>query len=118
MRHNWMLTCLLAGLLAGTAAAQKFLSDDPLQRDPDSLSIPQPTERPLSKTIDLLQKSFTKPLDGHVQAQNINTLGEVPESSWFTNRMSRRVMSVDELVRWPDQGGAPGRGASRDLRAA
>ena len=40
-------------------------------------------------------------------AQNINTLGEVPDSSWFTNRMSHRVMSIDELVRGPDQGDGP-----------
>lgn len=96
-------------IIAGMSAlgAGKFRSDDPLSVDPDNLSIPQPTDRPLSKTIDLLQKTFTKPREGEVQAQNINTLGEVPDSSWFTNRMSRRVMTIDELVRGPDRGEGP-----------
>ena len=79
--------------------AQRFRPDDPISEDPDNLSIPQPTERPLSKTIDLFQKTFRPVEAGDVRAQNTNTLGEVPDSSWFTNRMSRRVMSVEELVR-------------------
>jgi hypothetical protein len=31
----------------------------------------------------------------------VNTLGEVPDSSWFTNRIGSRPMSVEELVRGP-----------------
>ncbi len=106
-----MMQRLLAGFLVLTFAlllpAEKFRSDDPLWDDPDRLSIPQPTNRPLSKTIDLFQKTFAKPKGGHVRAQNINSLGEVPNSSWFANRMSRRVMTVEELVRGPDQGDGP-----------
>ena len=106
-----MMHRLLAGgvllTLPFIADAEKFRSDDPLWEDPDRLSIPQPTERPLSKTIDLFQKTFRKPKRGERQAQNINSLGEVPNSSWFTNRMSRRTMTVEELVRGPDQGDVP-----------
>ena len=87
--------------------AQRFRPDDPISEDPDNLSIPQPTERPLSKTIDLFQKTFRPVEAGDVRAQNTNTLGEVPDSSWFTNRMSRRVMSVEELVRGPNLGDGP-----------
>ena len=90
-----------------TPDAQRFRPDDPIAEDLDNLSIPEPTERPLSKTIDLFQKTFTKPAEGDTRAENSNTLGEVPNSSWFTNRMSERVMSIDELVRGPDQGNGP-----------
>ncbi len=113
MRRNKtrLLPCCLLTLVACATTigkAQKFLPDDPLWKDPDQeLSIPKPTERPLSKTIDLLQKTFTKPLEGSKQAQNLNTLGEVPDSSWYANRMSRRVLSIDELVRGPNQGTGP-----------
>ncbi len=99
------LSIVIAGMSA--LEAGKFKSDDPLSVDPDKLSIPQPTERPLSKTIDLFQKTFTQPGEGEGQAQNVNTLGEVPDSSWFTNRMSRRVMTIEELVRGPDRGVGP-----------
>ena len=32
---------------------------------------------------------------------NVNTLDEVPDSSWFTNRVGRREVPIDELVRGP-----------------
>jgi len=43
-------------------------------------------------------------------ALNVNTLGEVPDSSWFTNRLGRYDMTIDEVVRGPNQveGPAPG----------
>jgi len=108
MRKRTALFALIV-VMAGVSAlgAGKFKWDDPLWVDPDDLAIAQPTERPLSKTIDLFQKTFTRPAEGTPRAQNINTLGEVPDSSWFTNRMSRRVGSIDELVRGPDQGEGP-----------
>ena len=92
---------------AATANAQRFRPDDPISEDADNLSIPEPTERPLSKTIDLFQKTFTKPAPGEVRVQNVNTLGEVPDSSWFTNRMSRGVMSIDDLLQGPNRGDGP-----------
>ena len=41
---------------------------------------------------------------------NVNTLGEVPDSSWFTNRIGVRDMTIDEVLRGPDtiDGPAPG----------
>jgi hypothetical protein len=98
--------CVLS--VAAPAQERRFKPDDPIREDPDRvLSIPEPTERPLSKTIDLFQKTFTVPRSGQTDAQNLNTLGEVPDSSWFTNRMSRGVMSIDELVRGPNQSEGP-----------
>ena len=37
----------------------------------------------------------------NTRAANINTIDEVPDSSWFTNRIGSRAMSADELVRGP-----------------
>jgi hypothetical protein len=41
---------------------------------------------------------------------NVNTLGEVPDSSWFTNRLGVRDMTIEEVLRGPDtiDGPAPG----------
>ncbi len=97
----------LSLLPSGPARAEKFKKDDPIHEDFDNLSIPQPTDRPLSKTVDLFQKTFTTPEGGTPDAQNVNTLGEVPDSSWFENRMGHRVMSIEELVRGPNQGSGP-----------
>ena len=34
---------------------------------------------------------------------NVNSLDEVPDSTWFTNRIGRRDMSMAEIVRGPDR---------------
>jgi hypothetical protein len=40
---------------------------------------------------------------------NVSSLGEVPDSSWFTNRIGVRDISLAEIVRGPGSGGpAPG----------
>jgi hypothetical protein len=44
------------------------------------------------------------------RALNINSIGEVPDSSWFTNRIGQRPMSIDEIVTGPDSLPAPPRG--------
>jgi len=99
---------LVIGFLtvSGFAQGSKFRSDDPLAVDPDQLPIPQPRDVELSQTIDLLANTFSLRPDKDVPipgAENVNTLGEVPDSSWFTNRMSRRVMTIEELARGPNQ---------------
>lgn len=102
-----LLFVLAVAVLASSATMPKFLKDDPVWTDNDNLSIPKPTERPMSKTIDLLQKTFTTPVSGNAHAVNVNTLEEVPDSAWFTNRMGRKIMTVEELVRGPNQDEGP-----------
>ena len=46
--------------------------------------------RPLSEALGVAY---------HGEAVNVNSLDEVPDSSWFTNRMSRHVPSPAELAR-------------------
>ena len=36
-------------------------------------------------------------------AQNVNTMGEVPDSSWFTNRAGTEPMPLDVVARGPDR---------------
>ena len=40
----------------------------------------------------------------------MNTLGEVPDSSWFTNRIGQHDMTIDDVLRGPNKvdGPAPG----------
>ena len=38
---------------------------------------------------------------------NINTIDEVPDSSWFTNRIGTRALTADELMRGPVAGPPP-----------
>ncbi|MBI4481299.1 MAG: hypothetical protein HY652_00275 [Acidobacteria bacterium] len=93
-------------LLSLSVHGQKFLPDDPVWEDPDRMPIPRPREIELSQIADFLESTFLlRPRDNAPipRAQNINTLGEVPDSSWFTNRIGLRPMSMEELVRGPNQ---------------
>jgi len=88
---------------------QKFYPDDPIRDDHDNLPIDRPAEIALSPTYDMLSNTFAAPeLEKPVpKAMNANTLGEVPNSSWFTNRIGVRDLSSDELARGPRTGGPP-----------
>jgi len=105
------LLCLLPALpgLAGRAGqAQKFYPDDPIQQDHDDLPIEKPASIELSSTYDVIENSFVNKVEGPIpRAVNVNTFGEVPDSSWFTNRIGVRPMSIEELVRGPDRVGGP-----------
>jgi hypothetical protein len=107
--------CVLSALLAvGGLQAQrpKFLSDDPLQREPETQDASKVQEWEIGLTADLVLNLFTKPGDlaVGVRAQNVNTIDEVPDSSWFTNRIYAKPVSVEEITRGPNtiDGPAPG----------
>jgi hypothetical protein len=101
-------------LLASPALAQRFLADDPVWRDRDDLPIDEPGEIELNTPYDVLEHTFLvrPPKRGTVRpARNVNTLGEVPDSSWFTNRIGVRPMSFEEIARGPNRGDGPDFGA-------
>jgi hypothetical protein len=91
------------------ASAQKFLSDDPLTTDQDNWAdVGEPRRRGLSDYYDFLHHTFATPGDlSRKPALNVNTLGEVPDSSWFQNRHGQKRMTIEELVRGPDAGNGP-----------
>ena len=102
------LVLLLGSLTAALPPVhgQRFLPDDPIRADADDLPIPMPRPRSLSQVGDLLNNSFsTRPAkeEAALPAQNVNTLGEVPDSSWFHNRLGSRPMSPAELARGPNR---------------
>ncbi len=38
----------------------------------------------------------------NTRAGNVNTIDEVPDSSWFTNRIGARPLTADEIARGPN----------------
>lgn len=99
-----LLAAALSLALADQGGGPRFYPDDPLWIDRDDrfdASGAAPFE--LSEVWDMIENSIpaSRPADPG-RAQNVNTLDEVPDSSWFENRIGRRPMSVDEIVRGPD----------------
>jgi hypothetical protein len=89
-----------------TSAGQPtFYPDDPIPVDDDmSLDASKVSAIEDSNGYDFVVNTFGNPGTRHdVRAGNVNTIDEVPDSSWFVNRVGRRMLSTAELVRGPDR---------------
>lgn len=100
-------------LFEGGLTARRFYADDPLAADPAPLPVPKPVSRKINEYYDFFLNTFFEPDRDLKKARSqrpsaaINTLGEVPDSGWFTNRIGSRTMTIEELVRGPGVDLAP-----------
>jgi hypothetical protein len=100
-----------SSLLSGTGhESRRFYPDDPLWQDHDRKDIAPVAKFELSPTYDLVENTFGNPSKSRGPAMNTNTLGEVPDSSWFTNRLGVRPMTIDEVLRGPSEIDGPADG--------
>jgi len=104
-----LLTLILTGALAVSVGspAPKFLPDDPIQAMPAPLPITKALRHDINPTIDFLVQSLRTEPGPATPAGGVNTIGEVPDSEWFTNRHGWRRLSRDELQRGPSSAQAP-----------
>jgi hypothetical protein len=96
---------------AGRAAAPTFYRDDPITRDPETqdASRAQPIE--ISQQFDFVENTFLDAGDRTLtRAVNVNTIDEVPDSSWFTNRAGSARWSPFDVIKGPDTGTGPAAG--------
>jgi hypothetical protein len=93
-----------AALILALAVGQKFFSDDPILRDDDAkVEVTEITKHKLNDQFDFVRHSFGKVGDrSKGPAANANTIGEVPDSSWFQNRHGNSRMSSSELAQGPN----------------
>ena len=125
MRCTWNVTRpstreLLCALAAATlaitpAGGQKpaFYADDPIARvvDTQNASGVQPKE--VNLIYDEARNLLGNPGDPDMdrRAMSINSIDEVPDSNWFTNRIvGGTPMTVADVVRGPDTGPGPAPG--------
>jgi hypothetical protein len=112
MKHSVAVVALAAGLTAiGSAATSKFFDDDPIwvERDTQDASGMKSVETSLF--VDITANAIRRPTtQTPVRAENVNSVDEVPDSSWFTNRAGRRALSPADIEIGPNTttGPAPG----------
>jgi len=99
----------IAGFGAASATSPHFYKDDPLLREPEPQDAGGAAPSWLDLMYELSYNLFALPgrKPAGVRAQNVNTIDEVPDSSWFTNRIGTRPMTIDEIVRGPNVGVPP-----------
>jgi hypothetical protein len=107
-----VITLALALLLQSSAV---------IWNDDDRQTIPEPKERQVSLSYDFITGAFAHPIVEAAdmprnfrkiigkpkEAENINTVDEVPNSSWFTNRNFLHPMTPDEVARGPNRKKGP-----------
>jgi hypothetical protein len=109
------LCSLALTVAAPSGATLRFFRDDPIAREPSSQDASGVKEWKIDLTVDLAINMFARPGDStdHVRARNINTIDEVPDSSWFTNRLLAGPLSTDDVARGPLSGDGPAPGKWR-----
>jgi hypothetical protein len=107
----WMSTAALALVLTSNPGANRptFYADDPLTRIVDSQDASGVRIRPIDLTYDTLENLFGRPGDAtlDVRAENVNTVDDVPDSNWFTNRLGVTPLSTEDVVKGPGSGTGP-----------
>jgi hypothetical protein len=115
-----------SAVVAGAYGAGPSLADVPIVwHEDDRRDIPKPEPRDVGLIREVMDEAFWHPLDrlfnparaarrivGNPKthpAANVNQLDEVPNSSWFTNRIGLFPMSPAAAARGPAQGIGPKR---------
>src|SRR5262245_22705010 len=97
--------------LGSTAAmtSPHFYADDPIAREPESQDASRAARADMGDLYEMVINLFDHPryTPSGLRAQDVNTVDEVPDSNWFTNRIGARTLSIDEVVRGPNVGAPP-----------
>jgi len=98
---------LLALAVAATPClAQQFLADDPLTHTPEVAAVQKAGVQNINALYDFAKNSLHYKSQLATDSLAVNTLGEVPDSSWFTNR-DTGSLSIDALKKGGRVHGGP-----------
>jgi hypothetical protein len=99
------------GVCAGVVSTKglHFYPDDPIAREPESQDASKVQPYFMGSLYEMTNNLFVtagyKP--SGTRAQNINTIDEVPDSNWFTNRIGSTGVTAEDLVRGANRGAPP-----------
>jgi hypothetical protein len=91
----------------------RFANAPPVAAVNDRLDIPRPKQREFARLLYHFDGSFYRLVTRGLElprarrALGVNALDEVPDSTWFTNRIGVRDLSADEIRRGPAAVGSP-----------
>src|SRR3954471_5772894 len=115
MGHRARFAAALAGALAiaaaltiaGSAASPRFYDDDPISHDRDTQDASSMKPLELDLLVDLTTNLIGPRSADAVRARNVNTIDEVPDSSWYTNRAGSRPLTPADVFTGPDTSAGP-----------
>ena len=99
--------------LAASAQKPRFYPDDPITVVPSTQDASKVIAKEINLAYDAALNLFTDPGDRNMnrRAMSINTIDEVPDSMWFTNRIGAQRLTAEDVAKGPDtsDGPAPGK---------
>jgi len=112
-RPAGLAVCLVAalGIFASTVSTKgpHFYPDDPIARVPESQDASKAQPYKMGDIYELAYNLLVT--SGYkasgLRAKNLNTIDEVPDSSWFTNRIGQNKLTAEEIARGPVRGAPP-----------
>ena len=117
MRTLALLTSLALGCASsssGPVGELRFKNAPPVWTVDDQRPLAkEPKERDYNRTLyhadGYAFRRITRAMElrQNIPAKDVNSLGEVPNSSWFENRIGVRDYSIEELVRGPNVDDSP-----------
>ncbi len=112
-----ILLCALVAACAPRATSPvsrtRFANLDPVWEVDDRRDVPDPPAERGERKLYSFDVAVGRRLDRalaaepHARAVGTNALGEVPDSTWFENRVGVREVGLDELARGPGDGAGP-----------
>jgi hypothetical protein len=109
-----LAVAIAAGCSHAPLAGVRFKNQPPVWRVNDRRDVPTPPRereyyRGYYHTDSFVVRRLTRILDvpAPTRALDINSLDEVPDSTWFTNRIGVRDMSLEEIRRGPNVDPSP-----------
>jgi hypothetical protein len=99
---------------SATVGELRFKNEAVVWKVNDRADTPKkPSERKFAKTLYHFDGFYHRALTRAMEVQpdrrsaSVNSMDEVPDSTWFTNRIGMREMSVDEVRRGPNADESP-----------
>lgn len=107
---QWLIPVAVIALSVSVAGASRtFGPDDPVAIATESGDASGVRLREIGHFRDALEGIWAVGDRSARKALDVNTVDEVPDSSWFENRIGARVMSIADIATGPNgQGPAPG----------
>jgi hypothetical protein len=103
------LVLAVASLVSVSTNGRRFYDDDPIAREPESQDASGAQSTEIGLMFEMAYNLFVtgqhKP--SNTRARNINTIDEVPDSSWFTNRIGSSQVTAAEIAIGPSAGTPP-----------
>jgi hypothetical protein len=114
-----LMTIIVACLNSSCSKSKLFMV--PREVPPDTMNVPPPEERGIHVYGEYFDKQVTLQMEealdfsrqwqnltnSRPEAKNVDAFGNVPNSSWFTNRHGMNRMSMAELKNGPNHGDGP-----------